>query len=177
MIKFEKVSFEQFKKDYIKAKGYSDEYVMNWSDEISTKAKHLYNKIKLPERATVGSAGYDFYAPYDFTILPDQTITLPSGIRCTMNDDVFLSIHPRSGLGFKWGMRLCNTTGIIDSDYYNSDNEGHIMFKFATDVDYACSIKQGQGMVQGIFMKYLKTNDDEVIGSRNGGFGSTDTTN
>ena len=153
---FEKVSLEQF---------------------LSTRpeGKEAYEKLKLPQRATSGSAGYDFYMPYDLTLAPGQTALIPTGIRARMQDGWVLCLFPRSGLGFKFRMQLNNTVGIIDADYYHSDNEGHIQAKITNDSreNKVLELKQGQGFMQGIFLPFGITEDDEVNTIRNGGFGST----
>ncbi len=180
--KFEKVSYEQFFKDMIDTFG--------MLDNIKEKyVKDMYDNIKLPKRATAGSAGYDFFSPVDFELKPGETIKIPTGIRCEMNNDWVLQIFPRSGLGFKYRCQLDNTVGIIDSDYFYSDNEGHIFIKITNDTkvkydDYIADIskmprkkieiKRGEGFAQGIFLSYGLTVDDDCIGVRNGGFGSTD---
>ena len=129
----------------------------------------------MPERATVGSAGYDFYSPLDFVLEPGQTIKIPTGIRAKIEDGWVLMIFPRSGLGFKFRIQLNNTVGIIDSDYYGSDNEGHIFIKITNDSNEGktLSLKKGDGFAQGVFLPYGVTSDDETAAVRNGGFGST----
>ena len=155
---FHKVSLNQF------AWAYKDNNVEN-----------IYNDIKLPQRDTKGSARYDFFAPFDFTLKPNETITIPTGIRCEMDENRVLMIFPRSGLGFKYRMQLNNTVGIIDSDYFYSDNEGHIFIKITnnTNEDKVIEVKKGQGFAQGLFMQYFLTDDDDASAIRNGGFGST----
>lgn len=135
--------------------------------------KQTYESIKLPQRATVCSAGYDFYAPTALTIAPKQTITVASGIRALMPSDWCLMIYPRSGLGFKFKLKLDNTVGIIDADYSNSDNEGHIFVRMTNESDKTLVIEQGSAFAQGVFTRYLLTEDDEVTETRNGGLGST----
>lgn len=138
-------------------------------------AEELYKNLKLPKRATIGSAGYDFYAPFDITLGPGQTIKIPTGIRVFMEPNYVLKLYPRSGLGFKYRLQLNNTVGIIDSDYYSSDNEGHIFAKITNDTNenkIVC-LKQGEAFMQGIFIEYGITMDDNTIEIRNGGFGST----
>ena len=143
------------------------------------KAGQAYNDIKLPKRATSGSAGYDFYAPVDLTIEPGETVKVPTGIRARMDEGWVLMIFPRSGLGFKYRLMLDNTVGVIDSDYYNSDNEGHIMIKVTnlsgagTNPGKTIEIKAGQGFAQGVFLPFGITTDDDTEGLRNGGLGST----
>lgn len=137
--------------------------------------REIYEKIMFPKRATKGSAGYDFFAPFSFTLGPGETIKIPTGIRVRIDEDWVLKIYPRSGLGFKYRLQMNNTVGIIDSDYYHSDNEGHIFIKMTNDTKEGKSveIKQGTGFAQGIFIEYGITVDDETSGVRNGGLGST----
>ena len=160
--RFEKVSFEQF------LSGFDGEFSL---EEI----KEMYENLQLPRRATKGSAGYDFFAPFDITLKPGQTIKVPTGIRVYMEDMWVLKLYPRSGLGFKFRLQLNNTVGIIDSDYYYSSNEGHIFAKITNDTneDRVVSIKKNTGFIQGIFLEYGITYDDEVSEIRDGGFGST----
>jgi dUTP pyrophosphatase len=142
--------------------------------EKSANAKSYFDII-LPRRATSGSAGYDFFAPEEFSLLPGETIKIPTGIRVRIDDGWVLKIYPRSGLGFKFRLTLNNTVGIIDSDYYYSDNEGHIFAKITNDSkeEKVLSVEKGAGFMQGIFLEYGITVDDEADGVRNGGFGST----
>lgn len=163
--RFEKVSFEQFKEGFEDCFGISE-------DE---KIEDVYDNLKMPVRATAGSAGYDFFSPVEIMLEPGETVKLPTGMRVWMEPDWVLSCYPRSGLGFKYRLQLNNTVGIIDSDYYNSDNEGHIFAKLTNDTKEGKTvrIKAGTGFMQGIFTEYGITCDDEVTESRNGGFGST----
>ena len=162
---FEKVSLAQFEKDWIDTFGNDGYYVIT----------EIYNDIKLPKRATKGSAGYDFFAPIDITLQPNSTIKIPTGIRVKMEEGWVLKCYPRSGLGFKYRLQLNNTVGIIDSDYFYSDNEGHIFAKLTNDTNEAKIVKAkaGDGFMQGIFVEYGITVDDDVKEIRNGGFGST----
>lgn len=149
-----------------------------WADDFggsNEEIKAIYDAIKLPRRATSGSAGYDFFSPLDFTLEPGKTLKIPTGIRCKIDDGWVLKIYPRSGLGFKFRLQLNNTVGVIDSDYYYSDNEGHIFIKITNDSNEGkvVEVKAGQGFAQGIFLEYGITYDDDVTDVRNGGFGST----
>ncbi len=157
---FMKVSKEQFTKDF---------------DESFGDSSAIYENITLPTRSTKGSAGYDFKAPFDITLAPNETIKIPTGIRAKIDEGWVLMIYPRSGLGFKFRLQLNNTVGVIDSDYFGSDNEGHIMIKMTncTNENKTVSVKAGDGFAQGIFMPFGITVDDEADGIRNGGFGST----
>ncbi len=131
-----------------------------------------YSEIKLPLRATAGSAGYDFFAPYDFTLEAGGEIIIETGIRAKIAEGWVLVILPRSGSGFKFGVRLANTAGVIDSDYFGADNEGHIKIKLVGgNRDY--SVKKGEAFAQGIFLPFGITEDDECQAQRHGGFGST----
>ena len=166
--KFEKVSYEQFKKDMIDAL---------WFDKSTDENRILesYNFVTLPTRATVGSAGYDFVSPVKFTLQPGQTVKIPTGIRVKLLSDWVMKIYPRSGLGFTYKLKLDNTVGIIDSDYFYSDNEGHIMIKITNHSSDGkiLKIETGDRFSQGIFVEYGITVDDDVKTIRNGGFGST----
>ena len=117
--KFEIVSYKQFFDSFID----TFKIVKSDDEKIKSEIETTYKDLILPKRATIGSAGYDFKSPVDFTLKPKETIKMPTGIRCKMDEDVVLMIYPRSSLGFKYRLILDNTVGIIDSDYYNSDNE------------------------------------------------------
>ena len=137
--------------------------------------RDMYESLELPKRATKGSAGYDFFAPFAFALPPGSTIKIPTGIRAKIDENWVLKLYPRSGLGFKFRLQLNNTVGIIDSDYFNSDNEGHIFAKITNDSneEKVLSLEKGAGFMQGIFLEYGITVDDDADGVRNGGFGST----
>ena len=132
-----------------------------------------YENILLPRRATAGSAGYDFIAPYDFVLESGEEIVIDTGIRAKIAEGWVLVILPRSGSGFKYGVRLANTAGVIDSDYFNADNEGHIKIKLVGG-SKTYTVKAGDAFAQGLFLPYGITEDDECTEERHGGFGSTD---
>lgn len=136
-------------------------------------AESAYSAIRLPERATSGSAGYDFYAPFAFTAEPGEEIKIPTGIRAYIEPGWVLTLYPRSGLGFKFRLMLNNTVGVIDSDYYYSDNEGHIHIKLFNGGSRRLEIAAGEAFAQGIFLPFGITQDDSATAKRNGGFGST----
>ena len=163
--RFEKVSFDRFTADF------KDTFPKFTDDGI----KAIYEEIKLPKRATAKSAGYDIYMPIDITLEPGKTVKIPTGIRVFMEPEYVFMIYPRSGLGFKYRLQLNNTVGVIDADYYESDNEGHIFVKVTNDSNEnkTVELQKGNGFAQGIFMQYAVTYDDEVTTQRNGGFGST----
>jgi len=133
-----------------------------------------YKNIILPLRATSGSAGYDFFAPNDIALKPNETIKVATGVRVKIEDGWVLQIFPRSSLGFKYRLRLDNTVGIIDSDYYYADNEGHIFIKMTNLGDKELFVERGKAFAQGIFLEYGITMDDTCTATRTGGFGSTD---
>ncbi len=159
MRKFEIISDIQWEKDI------EEEYTTQCGRENAAK----------PRRGTKHSAGYDFISPVEIVIPAHKMAKIPTGVKAAMNEDEILSIYPRSSIGFKTGIRLANTVGIVDSDYYNnSDNEGHIFIKFynPTDEDYLIHI--GDKIAQGIFTKYLIVDDEEeILTERSGGLGST----
>lgn len=164
---FEKVSYEQF------YTAMSELTVTEPQDEFIQLA---YNTLETPKRATSGSAGYDFKAPFSFELHPGQTIKIPTGIHVKIDEGWWLGCLPRSGLGFKYRLQLNNTMGVIDSDYYYSDNEGHIFAKITNDSNEGktLEVKAGDGFMQAIFIPYGITYSDEADGVRNGGMGSTD---
>lgn len=155
---FEKISLEQWKKD------------VTWL----TKPDEFYNEIKLPERATLNSAGYDIFCPVEVILYPDNSMKIPTGFKAYMGEDEYMMIVPRSSMGFKHFMRLANTVAIGDSDYYNNiDNEGHYWIKIRNESDEPMRITKGQAFAQAIFQKYLVTDNDNVGTERTGGLGST----
>lgn len=162
---FDKVSQGQ----YLTARGVAPGVDEATIEHLTKEWEH----IPLPVRATVGSAGYDFKAPYGFILEPGSNITIPTGIRVKIDPGWFLACFPRSGLGFKYKIRFANTVGIIDQDYYYSSNEGHIMAKLCNEGNKTIEIKAGDGIFQGIFLPFGITYDDEVTATRDGGFGST----
>lgn len=163
--KFEKVSYEQFKKDLLDKFPEIDE----------NSVQEIYDNIKLPKRATVGSAGYDFYTPVGFVLRQGETINIPTGIRVRIEDGYFLGLYPRSSLGFKYRLQLNNTVGIVDSDYYRSTNEGHIFIKVTNDSKSfnTLTLHEGDSFAQGIFTEFFLAEEEEVTEVRDGGFGST----
>ncbi len=144
MRKFEKISFDEFKKDII--------------DDID-----LYNNYSLPKRDTKYAAGYDFYALFDYTLKPGEIKKIPTGVKVIMEDDDTLLLLDRSSMGFKYNVRMCNQVGVIDKDYYNNlNNEGHMCIKIQNEGNKDYIVKKGDAMCQGIFIKYLKTDDDII---------------
>lgn len=168
--RFEKVSFDEFKRSCESTYVYGDiKYI-----------KFIYDRIQLPQRSTKRSSGYDFFYPgiTSLTINKGQSVLIPTGVRCVFLEDGYdLSIYPRSGMGFKHRLHLDNTVGIIDNDYFEADNEGHIMIKLSCDPRNAncIYIQPGSKFAQGIIREFfLAEGDDEVEKSdRDGGMGST----
>lgn len=160
---FFKVSLAQFVKD-------STDYFST----IQEATDCLHDVIKIPTRATAGSAGYDVVTPVDINLEPGQEIKVPTGLKCFIENGWALFAFPKSGLGFKYYTRLANTIGIIDEDYYNNDNnEGHMFVKVRNEGDKPLSIEKGKAICQMVFLPYGITFNDEAGGVRHGGFGST----
>jgi len=164
--KFEKVSWNQF---YLDWRDTFNDY------DTDKQIEEIYDNIKLPKRATTGAAGYDFYTPVSLVLKPNQNVKIPTGIRVKIDDGWVLKCYSRSGLGFKYKLRLANGTGIIDSDYYYAENEGHIFAKLTNESNEnkTLTLNRGDGFMQGIFVEYGITVDDEVTEVRVGGIGST----
>ena len=150
MRNFEIISFEQFKKDI--------------KDDLN-----LYNEYELPKRGTKNAAGYDFYSIYDYTLRPGEIMKIPTGVKVCMEEDDVLFLIDRSSMGFKYNVRMCNQVGVIDADYYNNnDNEGHMWIRIQNEGDKDYIVKKGEAMIQGIFIKYLKVdNEEEILKERN----------
>lgn len=165
---FEKVPFEEFESACRKLEQSGD---ISFGGEDGA-IRRIYDAIELPRRATAGSAGYDFHMPFPAVFTPDKSVLIPTGIRVVLPRMTYLMCVPRSGLGFKYGMALRNSTGIIDSDYANSDNYGHIMARITTEEPFR--LDTGDRFMQGIISLYFITDEDSPISDdRNGGFGST----
>ena len=163
--KFEKVTPERFAADWMST----------FPGQTVAHALRAYERIRLPRRATSGSAGYDFFAPVGFELGAGETITIPTGVRALMEDGWVLTVYPRSGLGFKYRFQLDNSVGVIDSDYARSDNEGHIFLRMTNDsrASKTMVLTAGTAFAQGIFLPFGITVDDDVQAERNGGLGST----
>ena len=143
MRRFEKISYEQFKKDF-------------------GEDKELYESYPLPRRETIHAAAYDFYALFDYTLKPGEIRKIPTGVKVIMEPDDALLLLDRSSMGFKYNVRLCNQVGLIDADYYNNaDNNGHMWIRIQNEGDKDYIVKKGEGMCQGMFVKFLKTDDDD----------------
>ena len=155
---FEKISFNQFKKD------------LNFINNI----EEAYNNIMMPVRATSNSVGYDICTPFDFIIKPSEIKLIPTGLKVYFNSDEMFALYVRSSMGFKYNIRLCNQVGIFECDYYNNEqNEGHIFVKIQNEGNKDVEFHAGDRIVQGIFSKYLIIDNDNASGIRIGGIGST----
>lgn len=134
-----------------------------------------YEELKLPKRATAKSAGYDVFSPVDILLEPSEEVKIPLGIKAYMLDDEALFAYPRSGHGFKYYIRLANTVGVVDADFYNNpDNEGNIWLKIRNEGNRNFAVKKGDAICQLIFQKYLLVDGDEFVGDKRiGGIGST----
>lgn len=161
---FQKVPFEEFKQS-------CKECNIEIEDNLCLQ---VWKEIKLPQRATKFSAGYDFFCPLPITVKPNEVRLIPTGIRwVASNQNLCMILLPRSSMGFKYGMKLMNTVGLIDADYHLSDNYGHIMAKISSES--SCIITKGKAFMQGVILPYYISEFDETsLESRNGGFGSTD---
>lgn len=166
MNRFEKVSrneYELHTTDFRPSNGFIGDFLS-------------YDNLPLPRRGTKGSAGYDFFAPASFKLKVGETVTIPTGIKCKLDEGRVLFALPRSGHGFKYRIQLDNTVGVIDQDYYNNpNNEGHIIIKITNDGKHnkTLIINKGDAFAQGIILRYELAEEDEVTTSRIGGFGST----
>lgn len=149
----------------------SRRFCADWQDAFGDVA--VPELPPLPRRATVGSAGYDFFSPRAFSLTPGACIRIPTGVRARIDDGWVLMLFPRSGLGFKYRLQLNNTVGVIDADYFNARNEGHIFIKLTNAGDRPVSVAEGEAFAQGVFLPFGLTEDDDTRGERTGGIGST----
>ena len=162
---FEKVSCNQFRT--------AAEKVERWAE---LDIERIFSTIRLPKRATSGSAGYDILSPFSFELAPGEEVLIPTGLRCRIEEGWVLMIFPRSGLGSRFRFQLNNTVGIIDSDYYGAENEGHILVHMINDSRErkVLSVEKGDAIVQGVFLPFGVARGEQTSASRIGGFGSTD---
>lgn len=156
-------------------KQFSEEHIL---PQVYTE----YENLKLPVRKTEDSAGYDFFLTQPVNLMTGQSILIPTFVRCFIKSGWMLKLYPRSGLGFKYNMKLANTVGIVDADYYWSvtdgpDNEGHIMVKIVNEGNSMIHLSKGERFCQGIFEMYgvTFTDDQDDHETRAGGIGSTGT--
>ena len=165
-MRFEKISFEQWKKD-IPFENVDDTTLLRW-----------YEEIKMPKQGSKGSMGVDFFMPYKVVIKAHNKVRIPTGIRWCggiINGESYgLLLVPRSSIGIKKGMRLLNTIGVVDYDYYFSNNEGHIIAFMENTTDKDVVLEKGQGFIQGIITSYIIPECAKSDDIRDGGFGSTD---
>ena len=168
--KFYLVSLDRFIVDCIGEMGDASERI---DEKTIDNIQQTYKQIILPKRGTKGSAGYDIRSPFGFTLAPGETKKFPTGLRCLINPGWVLMVFPRSSVGFKYHVALNNTVGIIDSDYFSADNEGHIWCKIHNFGDKDMVVEPNDRICQGIFVPFGVTSDDEVTASRSGGIGST----
>lgn len=164
--KFGKVSYEQFEKDAVKKAPHH--YKTN-----ECEIKRVYENISIPVRATKYSAGYDIKSPFKIILLPNESIIIPTGLRCEMFEGYVMMIYPRSSFGIKKGGVLLNTTGVIDRDYASAKNEGHIFVAIKNTSNEAMYIDENEEIVQAVFVKFGIADEEEVTTERTGGIGST----
>ena len=171
MSEFSNVSFQQFKNDWIDTFPELMNGLSNY--DIDEHIRDIYDNIKLPKRATAQSAGYDFFSPMSFVLEPNDSIKIPTGIHCEMYDGWTMLLFIRSSLGFKHGLSMPTSVSVIDGDYFNADNEGHIMVKLRNNSTKSVRVNHGDGFVQGVFVPFGITLDDNTTTDRTGGIGST----
>ena len=167
-MRFEKVRYEAFEHDMMQ---YRPINFMGGED------KEAYDKIKLPERKTKYSAGYDICTPIDISIPSGQRRVIPTGIKVVFEEDEMetwhLQMFVRSSVGIKDGVVLTNGTGVIDSDYQFGNNDGDMMLALLNTSEKLVKYKAGDRICQAVFMIHGITSNDKASGDRTGGIGST----
>lgn len=138
------------------------------------KVKRIKDDIKLPERSTLNSAGYDFFALEDIIFNPETITRVFTGVKCELMPNQVLILANRSSNPSKKGLVLLNGIGVVDADYYgNPDNDGEIAFEFYNMLNESVEIKKGEKLGQGLILAFDKTEDDYVTNVRKSGWGST----
>ena len=138
------------------------------------KVKNCPFSVKLPSRSTAGSAGYDFFAPYPFSIGAGQTVFVKTWVKAKMPKDNVLLLFERSSWGFRKHISIPNSVGVIDSDYYgNEANDGNIAFAFTNRGSETLEVHEGDKIGQGVFLHISFTDNDDAKNERTGGIGST----
>lgn len=176
------ISYGRIGRMKIKVRGFEPvvkEHLKHTSTYVANGETHThYPEVELPKRADVGSAGYDFYAPCDIKLIPNQKQIVWSNVKAYMGINEVLQLYPRSSLGSK-GMVLANTVGIVDMSYYgNESNDGNIGFVLLNTSGTTIEIKKGERFAQGVFTYFLVTDEDVTLSTeRLGGFGSSNSTN
>lgn len=163
---FDKVSYEQFKSDWLNT-------FLDYDESDDEEIREIYDAIELPKRSTSGSAGYDFVCPIHLCFKPGQSIMIPTGIKCNMLPGSVLLMFARSGLASKYRLVPKTSVSVIDQDYIEADNEGHIFMPMVNDGDKRVVIEQGKAFCQGVIVRYDVTDYDVSSNSRIGGFGSS----
>lgn len=163
---FEKISYVQFQSDYINIFGQGKTINMD-------SVRKIYDSIKIPDRKTKYSAGHDISIPYEITLSSNDKMLIPTGIRCKMDENYVMLIVPRSSMGIKHGLRLSNTIAVIDADYYNAENEGHILLSIRNEGNNPIKFKPGDCVCQAVFVPYGVADQDIIETERTGGIGST----
>ena len=133
--------------------------------------KHPGVEISLPKRATEGSMGYDFYSPAEYEVKPGDVAKIWTDVHAVMEKDEGLLLNIRSSMGGRFC--LLNTIGVIDQDFILGKTNGNVGIFLKNISDEVQYIHKGDAIAQGIFLKYLVTDDDEADAKRTGGFGST----
>lgn len=169
---FEKVSRGQWTKDY--SKWYEDTKMVDSSPkDVIEDMDKVYENLKKPKRATIGSAGYDIYTPFNVVLQPNEKKKIPTGYKAHMNSDEAVIGLVRSSDGSKRDIRTANVFPLIDSDYVNADTEGMIYIILKNEGNVVQEFKAGDPIAQLMFVKYLVTDDDDMKETRTGGIGST----
>ena len=142
---------------------------------ISNGVETLTPKFELPKRSTKNSAGYDIKSIEHGIIKPGEARNFKTGLKVCMNSDEVLYIFSRSSYAYKYNVCLMNNVGVIDSDFYNNDdNEGHFQVRLVNFGKNDFEVNIGDRIAQGVFMKYLIVDNEDIINNkRSGGLGST----
>lgn len=141
---------------------------------INIKVKQINENAILPKYSTEGAACFDLYATSSTIVNPHEGSTfIGTGLTFEIPVGFVMLVYSRSGHGFKNDIRLCNSVGVIDSDY-----RGEVMVKLHNDGVNPYTVSQGERIEQAMIVPYFQANvvvSDELYDTSRGigGFGST----
>lgn len=144
---------------------------------MNVKIKKIHPEAKTPVYGSAGAACFDLYAASIIDTTDDngeRTVTYGTGLQFEVPEGHVMMIYSRSGHGFKHGITLANSTGVIDADY-----RGEVMVKLTKrDTSIHGMPAVGERIAQAMIIPVERVVFDEVDELSDtqrgaGGFGST----
>lgn len=144
---------------------------------MTVKIVKLQKNAHIPTYGSTSAAGADLYACIEapVSILPGQTVLIPTGLSMEIEEGFAGFIYARSGLATKRGLAPANKVGVIDSDY-----RGQVMVSLHNHTNVVQSVDPGERVAQIVFAPVYQASFCEVDTLQEtergtGGFGSTGT--